>query len=66
MSTTELDDGLQTVRPKSLSAASLMRRASVGLFILVAGTVISVWLYDASLKANALDKINASSSTSSR
>jgi len=40
-----------------------MRRASVGLFILVAGTVASVWLYDASLKANALDKNTVPSST---
>ncbi len=61
MPSTELQDGLQTMRPKSLSASSLMRRASVGLFILVAGTVASVWLYDASLKAIALDKVTVSS-----
>lgn len=64
MPTTEIDNGLPTMRPKSLTASSLMRRASVGLFILVAGTVASVWLYDASLKANALGQVTVSSSTS--
>ena len=44
------------VAPKYLAASSLLRRAGLGLFILVGGTALSVWLYDASLNANASDQ----------
>lgn len=54
MSATEFEVGAPTARPKTLSKTWLFQRALLGLFILVAGTVSSVWLYDASLKANAL------------
>jgi hypothetical protein len=54
MSTTELEIGASTARPKTLSTSWLVQRAVLGLLILVTGTVGSVWLYDASLKANAL------------
>ena len=62
----ELEANTATVRPKTLSAAWLVQRALLGLFILVAGTVGSVWLYDASLKANALDAVSEQVITSAR
>ena len=53
MSTTDHEIGAPRARPKSLSASSLLQRAAIGLLILGVGTFASVWLYDASLKANA-------------
>ena len=56
MSMSNLENGAQTVRPKSLSASSLLQRAAVGLLILFVGIATSAWLYDASITANASDQ----------
>ena len=56
MTASDFEAGAQGERPKSLSKTLLLRRAGFGLFVLVAGTAASVWLYDASLKANAQDQ----------
>ena len=53
MSLTELENGAPPVRPHTLSASWLFRRAIFGLVVLFTGTVVSVWLYDATIKANA-------------
>ena len=66
MPATDLEAGPHTMRPKTLTASSLLQRAGIGLLILIAGTVASVWLYDASIKANALSKITATSASVNR
>ncbi len=66
MSATELEIGAPTARPKTLSASWLVQRAILGLLILVTCTVGSVWLYDASLKANALGAAPAKVVTSAK
>ena len=48
MSTTNLDvDASAMVRPKSLSASSLMQRALFGILVLTAFISLWAWLYDA-------------------
>ncbi len=54
MSSNELNGSAPTAQPHTLSAASLCRRAALGLVILFMGTFISAWLYDTSIKAVAL------------
>jgi hypothetical protein len=50
MTSTDLDLGQTiTMRPKSLRASSLLRRALLGLTILVMSTVFFAVLYDASI-----------------
>jgi hypothetical protein len=53
MSLTEQENGAPQVRPHTLSASWLVRRAIIGLVVLFTGTFLSVWLYDATIKANA-------------
>lgn len=60
----EVEAGSRTMRPKTLSASSLLQRAGIGLLILVVGTGISVWLYDASLKANAFSQLTSTTTAS--
>jgi hypothetical protein len=55
MSTSNIENGAQFVRPHTLSASSLIQRAVLGIAILFAGICLSAWLYDASIKANASD-----------
>jgi len=48
MSTTNLDlDASPMMRPKTLSASSLMQRALFGILVLTAFIGLSAWLYDA-------------------
>ena len=50
MKSTDLDLGHTTsVRPKSLKPYNLLRRALLGLTILITSTVLLVILYDASI-----------------
>ena len=53
MSLTEQENDAPQVRPHTLSASWLFRRAIFGLVVLFTGTFFSVWLYDATIKANA-------------
>ena len=53
MSLTEQENDAPQVRPHTLSASWLFRRAIFGLVVLFTGTFVSVWLYDATIKANA-------------
>jgi hypothetical protein len=53
MSLTEPENGAPAARPHTLSASFIIRRAILGLVILFSGTFLSVWLYDATIKANA-------------
>lgn len=53
MSQTQSHGTTPTTRPETLSSAWLLRRAGIGLFILVATMVASMMLYDASIRANA-------------
>jgi hypothetical protein len=52
---TSTDLGQTTVRPKSLRASNLLRRALLGLTILVASTVLLAVLYDASISKASTD-----------
>lgn len=49
----EPENGAPLTRPHTLSPSWLFGRAIFGLFVLFAGTFLSVWLYDATIKANA-------------
>ena len=60
----EVEPVSHTMRPKTLTASSLLQRAGIGLLILVVGTVVSVWLYDASLKANAFSQLTPTQTAS--
>lgn len=53
MPLTEPETGAPVARPHTLSASFIIRRAILGLVILFSGTFLSVWLYDATNKANA-------------
>ncbi|MGI9410266.1 MAG: hypothetical protein ACR2OV_09350 [Hyphomicrobiaceae bacterium] len=47
-----LSAGVQSGRPQSLRPASLVKRAAIGLFILVFGVVAAAWLMHSSIGAN--------------
>lgn len=59
MTTIDQNIGAQNARPKTLTAASLIQRATLGLFLLSIGIVGSALLYDAGIKANAGQQADA-------
>lgn len=61
MPATDLEVGPHTLRPKSLTASSLLQRAGIGLLILVTGIAVSVLLYDASITQSTLPPSTATS-----
>lgn len=63
MPATQLDAGASApMRPKSLSASSLLQRAAIGILVLTVFVVLSAWLYDASI-ATAVDAAPISKTT---
>lgn len=59
MSSTELNAGASaTLRQNSHTVSSLLRRALLGITLLVAFTVLLAWLYDAGISATASSDAN--------